>query len=73
MARTRPECKLACSFGEEPEMIVYGHGAQQLGIAGSLLAEKLGELLLGKGIITQGLGVVILPANQDRAELMPLK
>ena len=52
-------------------MNVFGQGAQELGIAGSLLAERLGELLLRKGIITKDEAATVVAAARADATAQP--
>ncbi|WCS27203.1 hypothetical protein LOK46_10420 [Methylobacterium sp. NMS14P] len=52
-------------------MIVYGQGAQELGIAGSLLAAHLGELLISKGVITKADAAAIVAAARADATAQP--
>ena len=52
-------------------MIVYGHGAQELGIAGSLLAAHLGELLISKGMVTKVEAAAIIAAAKADATAQP--
>lgn len=52
-------------------MIAYGHGAQELGIAGSLIAEHLGALLVSKGVITKGEAAAIIAAAKADATAQP--
>lgn len=59
------------SISKEFEMVVYGHGAQELAIAGSLLAAQLGELLISKGLVTKAEAAAIVAAAKADATAQP--
>lgn len=55
----------------EWSIIVYGQGAQELAVAGLLLAERLGELMVRKGVLTKDEAAAVVAAARADATAQP--